>query len=56
MSSIVAKPKEAEDKTDKRELTRNIDATYYGFRDEEDGTLVPVELKLEAEGNVNGIT
>lgn len=36
----------------KRDLDRKIDAAYYGYRDEEDGILVPVEQNLEAQGSV----
>ena len=32
---------------------KNIDADYYGYRDEDDGVLVPLEKEAEKEGIVN---
>lgn len=32
------------------ELMKNIDADYYGYRDEDDGVLVPLERQAEKEG------
>ena len=29
---------------------KNIDADYYGYRDEDDGVLVPLERQAEKEG------
>jgi len=36
-------------KKTRAELMRDVDAQYYGFRDDEDGILVPLELKAEKE-------
>lgn len=33
------------------ELMKEIDAEYYGYRDEDDGVLVPLELEEEKRGN-----
>lgn len=33
------------------ELMKDIDAEYYGYRDEDDGVLVPLELEEEKRGN-----
>ena len=33
------------------ELMKNIDADYYGYRDEDDGVLVPLEKEAEKEGS-----
>ena len=30
---------------------KNIDADYYGYRDEDDGVLVPLEKEAEKEGS-----
>ena len=35
---------------DRRDLYKLIDADYYGYRDDEDGSLVPAEATAEAEG------
>ena len=32
------------------ELYKDVDAGYYGYRDEDDGVLVPLEQDLEKEG------
>ena len=32
------------------EMMKNIDADYYGYRDEDDGILIPLELEVEKEG------
>ena len=32
------------------ELMKNIDADYYGYRDEDDGVLVPLEKEAQKEG------
>ena len=29
------------------QLMKNIDADYYGYRDEDDGVIVPLEAELE---------
>ena len=29
------------------EMIKSIDADYYGFRDEDDGVLVPIEAEIE---------
>merc|ERR1719187_483002 len=36
-------------KKTRAELMKDVDAQYYGFRDDEDGLLVPLELKAEQE-------
>lgn len=37
------------------ELMKNIDADYYGYRDEDDGVLIPLEQEAEKEGEANDI-
>ena len=32
------------------ELAKNVDADYYGYRDEEDGIIVPLEQEEEKQG------
>ena len=32
---------------------KNIDADYYGYRDEDDGVLVPLEKEAQKEGRGN---
>ena len=32
---------------------KEIDADYYGYRDEDDGLIVPLELEAEKEGMSN---
>lgn len=32
------------------ELMKDIDADYYGYRDEDDGVLIPLEMGQEKEG------
>ena len=32
------------------ELYKDVDADYYGYRDEDDGVLVPLEQEVEKEG------
>ena len=32
------------------ELYKDVDADYYGYRDEDDGVLVPLEQEIEKEG------
>lgn len=32
------------------ELYKDVDADYYGYRDEDDGVLVPLEQDVEKEG------
>ena len=34
---------------------KDINADYYGYRDEDDGVLVPLELEKEQEGNKNNL-
>merc|ERR550534_1756177 len=36
-------------KKTRAELMKDVDAQYYGFRDDDDGLLVPLELKAEQE-------
>ena len=31
-------------------MMKNIDADYYGYRDEDDGILIPLEREVEKEG------
>jgi pre-mRNA-splicing factor ISY1 len=31
------------------ELMKDIDAQYYGYRDDDDGLLVPIEVEAERE-------
>merc|ERR1711972_172106 len=40
-------PKEV--KKTRAELMKDVDAQYYGFRDDDDGLLVPLELAAEKE-------
>ena len=35
------------------ELAKNVDADYYGYRDEEDGIIVPLEQEEEKKGECN---
>ena len=32
------------------ELMKNIDADYYGYRDEDDGRIIPLEQEMEKKG------
>lgn len=32
------------------ELMKDVDAEYYGYRDEDDGVLLPLEAKYEKQG------
>ena len=32
------------------ELAKNVDADYYGYRDEDDGVIVPLEEEEEKKG------
>lgn len=32
------------------DLMRDVDADYYGYRDDDDGILIPLELEAEKEG------
>lgn len=34
------------------ELMKHIDADYYGYRDEDDGRIVPLEQEMEKKGMV----
>ena len=36
------------------ELSKNVDADYYGYRDEDDGVIVPLEQEQENKGGVWG--
>ena len=36
-------------KRTRAELMRDVDAHYYGFRDDDDGKLVPMEIAAEKE-------
>lgn len=38
------------------ELAKLVDADYYGYRDEEDGIMVPLEQEQEKIGKVDFIT
>lgn len=33
-------------------MMKEIDADYYGYRDEDDGIIVPQELELEKKGKI----
>ena len=33
-------------------MMKEIDADYYGYRDEDDGIIVPQELELEKKGEL----
>lgn len=35
------------------ELAKHVDADYYGYRDEEDGIIVPLEQEEESKGEVS---
>lgn len=35
------------------ELMKDIDADYYGYRDDDDGVLIPLEKKAERKGVYN---
>ena len=37
---------------DRRELNKVVDADYYGYRDDEDGALVPAEAEAEMAGTI----
>jgi pre-mRNA-splicing factor ISY1 len=32
------------------EMMKNIDEEYYGYRDEDDGVIVPLEIEAEKQG------
>ena len=34
------------------DLMRDVDADYYGYRDDDDGLLLPLEQEAEKEGNL----
>ena len=36
------------------ELSKNVDADYYGYRDEDDGVIIPLEQEQENKGGVWG--
>ena len=38
------------------ELYKDVDADYYGYRDEDDGVLVPLEQEIEKEGMSTAIS
>ena len=38
------------------ELYKDVDADYYGYRDEDDGVLVPLEQEIEKEGMSKAIS
>ena len=38
------------------ELYKDVDADYYGYRDEDDGVLVPLEQEVEKEGRSTAIS
>lgn len=35
------------------EMMKEIDADYYGYRDEDDGVLVPLEQEYEKQGGAS---
>lgn len=37
-------------KKSRAELMKDIDADYYGYRDDDDGILIPLEQEAEKEG------
>ena len=39
-------------KKSRAELMKDIDADYYGYRDDDDGILIPLEQEAEKEGNL----
>ena len=43
---------EVETKRSRAELHRSVDADYYGYRDDEDGVLAPLELAVEQKGTI----
>ena len=43
-------------KKTRAELMKDVDAQYYGFRDDDDGLLVPLELKAEKEAIGESVT
>jgi len=36
-------------------LYKDVDADYYGYRDEDDGVLVPLEQEVEREGEAANV-
>lgn len=34
------------------ELMKDVDAEYYGYRDEDDGVLLPLETQYEKQGGI----
>lgn len=34
------------------DLMRDVDADYYGYRDDDDGLLIPLEKEAEKEGEI----
>ena len=38
-------------KKSRAELMKDIDADYYGYRDDDDGILIPLEHEAEKEGS-----
>lgn len=39
-------------KKSRAELMKDIDADYYGYRDDDDGILIPLEQEAEKEGDL----
>lgn len=39
-------------KKSRAELMKDIDADYYGYRDDDDGILIPLEQEAEKEGKL----
>ena len=44
---LFEKPPEAPPRKTRGELMKNVDAEYFGYRDEEDGVIVPLEQEEE---------
>lgn len=50
VSLIISFPAVAPPRKTRGELMKDIDAEYYGYRDEDDGVLVPLEQEYEKQG------
>lgn len=50
VSLIMSFPAVAPPRKTRGELMKDIDAEYYGYRDEDDGVLVPLEQEYEKQG------
>lgn len=54
-SHVLALPAAPPPRKTRAELMKDIDAEYYGYRDEDDGVLVPLEQEYEKEGRLGFI-